>query len=138
MGTLLLLLFPLRFCSERLRVWARFRRSLSSLLVFQLGLVYSSCDIGDPVRSWTSGIVALVLVSVLSPLYAMTIAGATWVAGAFWFHTAILGNPDGREDKDDGRNAVLTVRGWWERWLIQSLERADHSRLQDSGSKSSC
>ena len=64
----------------------------------------------------------LVLVSMLSPLYAMAIAVAAWVAGAFWLYTAVLGNPDGREDRDDGREAVLAVRRWWERWLIQSLE----------------
>ena len=80
----------------------------------------------------------LVLVSMLSPLYAMAIAVAAWVAGAFWLYTAVLGNPDGREDKDDGREAVLAVRRWWERWLIQSLEPEDHSTLRDDGSKSGC
>lgn len=77
----------------------------------------------------------LVLVSILSPLYAMAISVATWVAGVFWFYTAILGNPDGRENRDDGREAVLAVRGWWERWLVQALEPEDHSTLQDSGSE---
>ena len=49
----------------------------------------------------------------LSPLYSMAIAVATWVAGAFWLYTAILGIPDGREDRSDGGEAVLAVRGWW-------------------------
>ncbi len=74
----------------------------------------------------------LVLISMLSPLYAMAMALATWVAGVFWFYTAILGNPDGKEDRDDGREAVLTVRGWWERWLIRSLKSEDHCALQDN------
>lgn len=77
----------------------------------------------------------LVLVSMLSPLYSMTIAVATWVAGVFWFYTAILGNPDGKEDRDDGREAVLAVRGWWERWLIRSLEPADNCPLRDKESE---
>lgn len=80
----------------------------------------------------------VVLVSMLSPLYAMAIAVATCVAGVFWFYTAILGNPDGREDRDDGREAVLAVREWWERWIIQSLEPEDYPPLQDNLLESSC
>lgn len=80
----------------------------------------------------------LVLFFLLSPLYSMAIAVATWVAGVFWFYAAILGNPDGKEDRDDGREAVLAVRGWWERCLIQSLEPAGHSPLGDNGSESGC
>ena len=137
-GTLLLLFLPLCFCSKQLRICARFRQLLSPLLVFQLGLIYSSYDMSEPVQTETSGIMVLVLVSLLSPLYSMAIAAATWVAGVFWFYTAILGNPDGKEDRDDGREAILAVRGWWERWLIQSLEPAGHSPLLDNGSQSSC
>lgn len=138
MGTLLLLLFPLCFCLKQLPMCARFRHFLSPLLVLQLRLVYSSYDICDPTHSETSGIVVLVLISMLSPLYAVAIAAATWVAGIFWFYTAILGNPDGKEDRDDGREAVLAVRRWWERWLIQSLGPEDHSTLRENGSGSCC
>ena len=90
----------------------------------------------EPVQTETSGVMVLVLVALLSLFYSMAIAIATWVAGVFWFYTAILGNPDGREDRDDGREAVLAVRGWWERWLIQSLEPAGHSPLRDNESES--
>ena len=138
MVTLLLLLYPLCFCLKQWPIGARFRHFLSPLLVLQLGLVYSSYDIDDPVHSKSTGIVVHVLVSMLSPLYAMIVAVATWVAGVFWLYTAILGNPDGREDRDDGREAVLAVRGWWERWLIQSLEREDHSIVQENGSENGC
>lgn len=51
----------------------------------------------------------------------MAIAASAWVGGVFWFYTAILGNPDGKDERDDGREFVLTVRGWWQRWLIQGL-----------------
>ena len=80
----------------------------------------------------------LVLVSILSPLYSMAIALATWVAGVFWFYTAILGNPDGKEDRDDGREAVLAVRGWWEKWLMQSMEPVGLFPLPDNSSESGC
>ena len=105
---------------------------LSPLLRFQLGLIYSSYDIGDAVHYETIGIMVPVSVCLFSPLYAITIAVATWVAGVFWFYTAILGNPDGKEDRDDGREAILAVRGWWERWLLQGLKPQDQSTLQDS------
>ena len=62
------------------------------------------------------------VVNVLAPIYAMAIAGAAWVAAVFWAYTAILGNPDGKEERDDGREAVLAVRRWWERWLVQGLD----------------
>ena len=137
-GTLLLLLLPLCFCLKQSPVCARFRQLLSPLLVFQLGLIYSSYDASEPVQTETSSVIELVLFSLLSPLYSMAIAVATWVAGFFWFYTAILGNPDGKEDRDDGREAVLAVRGWWERWLIQSLEPAGHSPLVENGSESGC
>lgn len=104
-------------------------------MVLQLGLIYSSYDISDPVKSEASRAMVLVLVSMLSPLYSMAIAVATWVAGVFWFYTAILGNPDGKEDRDDGREAVLAVRGWWEKWLIRSLEPADSCPLRDKESE---
>ena len=135
---LLLLLFPLCFYLKQLSLCTRFRRLLSPLLVFQLGLIYSSYEADDRVQISISGNTMLVLVSLLSPLYAVAIAVATWVAGAFWSYTAILGNPDGKEDRDDGREAVLAVRGWWERWLIRSLEAEDHSTLGANGSESGC
>lgn len=138
MGTLLLLLFPLCFCLKQMPICVHFRHFLSPLLVLQLRLVYSSYDIRDPTHCETSGIAVLVLISMLSPLYAVAIAVATWVAGVFWFYTSILGNPDGKEDRDDGRDAVLAVRRWWERWLIQSLQLEKHSTLRDNESRSGC
>lgn len=80
----------------------------------------------------------LVLVFMLSPLDTMVVAVATWVAGVFWFYTAILRNPDGREDGDDGREAVPAVRGWWGKWLMQRLEQEDRSTLRDSRVEIGC
>ena len=134
MGTLLLLLFPLCFYLKRLRLCTRFRRLLSPLLVFQLRLIYSSYDADDCIQIATESITMLVVVSLLSPLFAVAIALATWVAGAFWSYIAILGNPDGKEERDDGREAVLAVRGWWEKWLIRSLEAEDQSTCGANGS----
>ncbi|CAO1604485.1 hypothetical protein XANCAGTX0491_008040 [Xanthoria calcicola] len=63
----------------------------------------------------------LTLINILSPLYAAGIAVTAWVAAGFWFTSLILGDPDGRDKKDDGRTVVLGVRRLWERWLIRGL-----------------
>lgn len=68
--------------------------------------------------------VTLVVLSVLAPGYALGLALAAWVAAGFWFFAAILGNPDGKDDRNDGQDSVLGVRVWWERWLMKSLNSA--------------
>lgn len=67
--------------------------------------------------------VLLTLINVLSPVYAAGIAVTAWVAAGFWFTALILGDPDGRDKKDDGRTVVLGVRRLWERWLVRGLRR---------------
>lgn len=66
----------------------------------------------------------LILVNLLSPLISMGVAGAAWVAAAFWFFNAILGDPDGSDKPkgyNDGRASVLGLRSWWETWLRRPL-----------------
>lgn len=67
----------------------------------------------------------LILLNLFSPVYAVAVALSAWVAAMFWFYAAILGDPDGRDGKDDGRAAVLGVRGWWERWLQRGMKDDD-------------
>ncbi|KAL8681258.1 MAG: hypothetical protein Q9186_002636 [Xanthomendoza sp. 1 TL-2023] len=63
----------------------------------------------------------LTFVNIFSPVYAAGIAVTAWVAAGFWFTALILGDPDGRDKKDDGRTVVLGVRRLWERWLLRGL-----------------
>lgn len=81
---------------------------------FQLELIFSGTHISNPAASKP---LMLVLLNLLSPIYALGIAVSASVAAMFWFYAAILGDPDGRDGWDDGRAAVLEVRRWWERWL---------------------
>lgn len=121
-ATLLLILCPLCLCLEHWSFDARFHSLLSPPLVFQLRLIYSSYDTNVPADLNATRVIMLLLFNLFTPIYAMTIAVAAWVAAVFWFYTAILGNPDGsKEDRDDGREAVFGVRKWWETWLIQGL-----------------
>ncbi len=119
---LLLVLYPLRFCTSQWPSPTSFHRFLSPPPLLQLGLICSPHDTSTAHNLTVNRILTLVVVNVLSPIYAMAIAGAAWVAAVFWAYTAILGNPDGKEERDDGREAVLAVRGWWERWLVQGLD----------------
>lgn len=63
----------------------------------------------------------LVLIQLISPLISIGVAVAAWISAAFWVFTFIMGNPDGTERRDDGRDTVLAVRNWWERCLLTSL-----------------
>lgn len=66
----------------------------------------------------------LVLIHIFSPMVSIGVAMAAWVAGAFWFFNAILGDPAGSDKPrgyNDGRASVIGVRRWWERWLTRAL-----------------
>lgn len=63
----------------------------------------------------------LVVIHAFSPVYAAGIAVTAWIAAGFWATALILGNPDGRDGKDDGKAVVLGVRSLWESWLRKGL-----------------
>lgn len=120
--TVLLILLPLRLCMPTFPSPNSFYRFLSPPPTFQLRLIFSSYEQDAINESRTRSITKLVLFNMVAPFYAGAIAAAAWVAAIFWSYTAILGNPDGKEERDDGREAVLSVRGWWERWLVRGLD----------------
>lgn len=64
----------------------------------------------------------LIFMHVASPLISMGVAVASWVTAAFWVFTSIMGNPDGTERRDDGADAVLAVRNWWEHCLLKATK----------------
>ena len=120
---ILLLLIPLRLCTKQCPSPTCFYHFLSRPPTFQLGLIFSCYDREKDANNDPSAknITKLVIANILAPIYAVAIAVAAWVAAVFWTYTKVLGNPDGKEERDDGREAVLSVRGWWERWLVQGL-----------------
>ncbi|KAL8703587.1 MAG: hypothetical protein Q9201_003235 [Fulgogasparrea decipioides] len=111
-------------------VWIlqRFVDFLAPPIHLQLGLVFSALEHASDglekseeyIRQ-TSDIFRLVMINILSPIYAAGIAVTAWVAAGFWFTALILGDPDGRDKRDDGRAVVLGVRGLWEKWLKNGL-----------------
>ncbi|KAK5944584.1 hypothetical protein PMZ80_003866 [Knufia obscura] len=63
----------------------------------------------------------LIIVHLIAPLISMGVAVAAWITGAFWVFANIMGNPDGTERRDDGADAVLAVRNWWESCLLKAI-----------------
>ncbi|MCJ1312313.1 hypothetical protein MMC25_005987 [Agyrium rufum] len=68
---------------------------------------------------------SLILINFLSPVFAVALAVAAFVAASFWIFSGIMGDPkgdaaDGTKD-DDGKTAVLRVRRWWVTWLGKAL-----------------
>lgn len=118
---LLLLLSPFYFCMKQGPLAARFHHFLAPSPRLELYLIFSVHDPETICIPDASNITRLIFANILAPTCAVAIAVAAWVAAVFWTYTAILENPDGKEDRDDGREAMLVVRGWWERWLLQGL-----------------
>ncbi|KAL8730273.1 MAG: hypothetical protein Q9166_004156 [cf. Caloplaca sp. 2 TL-2023] len=117
------------FLHSRKPLTSQFHALLTPPIHYQLRLVCSTYESGfDRVKSdqnpefgRTRNPLLVILVNVLSPVYAAGIAVTAWVTAGFWFTAIILGDPDGRDKKDDGRTVVLGVRKLWERWLIRGL-----------------
>ena len=63
----------------------------------------------------------LVFVLLGSPIASLGVSLAACMAACFWIFAAMMGNPDGTEKKDDGRAAVLGVRGWGDRWFCRAV-----------------
>jgi len=63
----------------------------------------------------------LLLVLLVSPILALGLAVWSWVVAIYWLFAAMVGNPDGLDGRNDGRELVLQVRRWWESWLRMAL-----------------
>ncbi|KAL8710293.1 MAG: hypothetical protein Q9220_005063 [cf. Caloplaca sp. 1 TL-2023] len=127
---ILLMLSPVTICCRTCTpLKSQLRRFLSPPIRFQLRLVFSECDSefeevtikAEQDGEYQNNPFMLILINILSPVYAGGIAITAWVAAGFWLTAFILGNPDGRDGKDDGRTVVLGVRRLWERWLLSGL-----------------
>lgn len=114
----LLLLQPFRICTKTTTFRLQVIGFLAPALKVQLAFIYSP-DNGDDCSA-----PLLVMINLLSPIISFGVSFAAWVAAAFWFFNAILGDPDGSDKPrgyNDGRASVIGVRKWWERWLTRAM-----------------
>ncbi|PSN61228.1 hypothetical protein BS50DRAFT_578615, partial [Corynespora cassiicola Philippines] len=110
-----LMLAPLAIFSKRPPLADQIKTFLAPPLNLQLHLVYSyssATDYSPPM---------LVVIHLFSPAVAVGVAIAAWVAACFWFFSAILGDPAGQDGHNDGKDSILGVRNWWDRWLSRGL-----------------
>ena len=110
-----LLLQPFRLFSSRSTLPTQLTTFLAPPLNLQLHLIYSfsaSTEYSAPM---------LVIVQLFSPFVAVGVAIAAWTAAFFWFFSAILGDPAGQDGHNDGKESILGVRNWWDRWLSRAL-----------------
>ncbi|CAI6259904.1 unnamed protein product [Periconia digitata] len=112
---ILALVQPFRLLSSRSTKSVQLTTFLAAPLNLQLHLIYSyatSTDYSSPM---------LVVINLFSPFVAAGVAIAAWTAAFFWFFSAILGDPAGQDGRNDGKESILGVRNWWERWLSRAL-----------------
>ena len=111
-----LLLAPLRLCTPACSLQNSTRHVLWPILALHLWLICAKVE-----NSWECGASRLVVVYLFAPLISFGVAIATLISASFWVFTLIMGNPDGSERGDDGKDAVLVVRNWWAKYLKKTL-----------------
>ncbi|KAH3945340.1 hypothetical protein HBI56_073360 [Parastagonospora nodorum] len=110
-----LALAPLKLCSTRPSLSTQLTTFLAPALNLQLHLVYSH----NSAQNYSAPM--LVVIHLFSPLIAFGVAIAAFTAALFWFFSSILGDPGGHDGHNDGKESILGVRKWWERWLSRGL-----------------
>ncbi|KAK5097070.1 hypothetical protein LTS08_007090 [Lithohypha guttulata] len=115
----LLLATPVRLLHQQRSFGDQIIRTVAPLFKHHLEMMYAPSV--DDAHEWDFRPGMLILVHIISPIISIGVAVASWVTGAFWVFTYIMGNPDGTERGDDGADAVLAVRNWWESCLLKAL-----------------
>jgi len=111
----LLVIYPLRYCTSRRPLNEQISQALRPQILWQLRMIHSNYSTSSSAHTRM-----LIFIALFSPVYAVGIAAASWIAAVFWFYSAILGEPqEANRFDNDGRAAVLGVRRWWERWLVK-------------------
>ncbi|KAF2207851.1 hypothetical protein CERZMDRAFT_91663 [Cercospora zeae-maydis SCOH1-5] len=111
---------PVRLCARRPTFGQQLGGLVGPALNLQLRSIHTPLPPhADEDTSYRPGM--LVLVSLLSPFLSMGMALAAWVAAIFWLSSAVVGDPAGMDKRDDGRETVMALRKWWEKWLIGSM-----------------
>ncbi|KAH7117064.1 hypothetical protein B0J11DRAFT_394221, partial [Dendryphion nanum] len=110
-----LLLQPFRVLTKGQSLSSQLTTFLAPPLNLQLHLIYSFTSSTNYSPSM------LVIVHLFSPVVAIGVAIAAWTAAFFWFFSAILGDPGGSDGRNDGKESILGVRNWWDRWLSRAV-----------------
>ena len=69
----------------------------------------------------------LFIVHMLSPFLSFVVMFAAWTLAVYWLSSAVVGDPAGQDKRDDGKETVMGLRNWWERWLLRSVKEEGNS-----------
>ncbi|KAK5112113.1 hypothetical protein LTR62_004455 [Meristemomyces frigidus] len=111
---------PVRLCANR----PTFRQQLSGLLGpalnLQLKCIYTPLPPhANDDRSYHPWMLAMIHIT--SPFLSLGMLFMSWVLAVYWISSLVVGDPAGLDKRDDGRETVLSLRGWWERYLMSCV-----------------
>ncbi|GAB7362570.1 hypothetical protein MBLNU230_g2886t1 [Neophaeotheca triangularis] len=111
---------PVRLCARRPSFSQQLGGLLGPALNLQLRCVYTPLPPhADDDSTYHPS--TLVVTHLFSPFLGMAMAVAAWVVAVYWLLAAVVGDPVGDDKRDDGKEAVLGLRGWWESWFVRCL-----------------
>lgn len=111
---------PIRICAKRPTFGQQLAGLLGPTLNLQLRCIYTPLP---PYANEDASYHAfmLVVIHLLSPFLSFVMMFAAWVLAVYWISSAVVGDPGGQDKRDDGKECVLTLRRWWEKWLRRSV-----------------
>ncbi|KAF2172978.1 hypothetical protein M409DRAFT_16929 [Zasmidium cellare ATCC 36951] len=111
---------PVRLCARRPTFGQQLGGLLGPAFNLQLKSIYTPLPPhADEDSSYRTGM--LLTVQLLSPFLSLGMMVAAWVVAVFWGASAVVGDPSGTDKRDDGRETVMALRNWWEKWLVRSM-----------------
>ena len=112
---------PIRLCAKRPSFGQQLAGLLGPTLNLQLRCIYTPLPpYANEDASYHTFM--LVMVHILSPFLSFVMMFAAWVLAVYWVSSAMVGDPAGQDKRDDGKETVLGLRRWWERWLMRSVK----------------
>jgi len=122
---LTLLSQPVRLCAARPTFGQQLGGLLGPVLNLQLRCIYTPvpAHAGDE-DGGSYHTLSLIFAHLLSPFLSLGMAVAAWVLAVYWILAAVVGDPVGDDKRDDGKEAVLGLRRWWESWFCRALKLA--------------
>ena len=112
---------PIRVCAKRPTFGQQLAGLLGQTLNLQLRAIYTPLPpYANEDASYHTFM--LTIVHLFSPFLAFAMMFAAWTLAVYWVSSKIVGDPAGQDNQDDGKDTVLGLRRWWERWLMRSVK----------------
>ena len=111
---------PVRICAKRMTIGQQMSSLLAPTLNLQLRCIYAPFA-SDAVEEESCNGGMLLLGHLLSPFLSFAMMFAAWILAIYWVSSACIGDPAGQDKQDDGRETVLALTKWWERWLMKGV-----------------